>query len=70
MAGSYRERQELAEYAYEVNPVELATIFLLIVISYLLFDIRSRLPRRDYAEEAWIRDMKNKEMEKHKNEMK
>lgn len=34
----------------------LAIVFLLVIICYLLFDIRSRLPEKDYAKEALLRD--------------
>ncbi|WP_162848414.1 hypothetical protein [Paenibacillus nanensis] len=36
--------------------MNLAIIFLLIVICFLLFDIRSRLPEKDYIKEAQLRD--------------
>lgn len=33
-----------------------AIILLMVIICYLLFDIRSRLPERDYVQEALLRD--------------
>lgn len=41
--------------------MEYVIILLLIVIIWLLFDIRSRLPARDYVQEALERDRKRRE---------
>lgn len=40
--------------------MELVIIILLVVICYLLFDIRERLPKRDYVSEALRRDENSK----------
>lgn len=36
--------------------MDLVILFLLIVICFLLLDIRSRLPKKDYVKEAQLRD--------------
>lgn len=41
--------------------MEVIIIILLSIICYMLFDIRSRMPERDYVQEALLRDKKERE---------
>lgn len=43
--------------------IEFVIIILLIIICYLLFDIRSRLPEKDHVKEALERDEQRKKIE-------
>jgi hypothetical protein len=52
------------------DSMEFVIIILLLVICYLLFDIRSRLPEKDYVNEALLRDKERKDKESQGNEFK
>jgi len=47
--------------------MEVVIIILLVVICYLLFDIRSRLPEKDYVKEALLRDKERRDSEEINN---
>lgn len=40
--------------------IEFVIIFLLIIIALLLFEINSKLPKKDYVKEAMLRDEQRK----------
>lgn len=43
-----------------VSTIDFVITFLLVIIAILLFEINSKLPKRDYVKEAMLRDEQRK----------